>query len=110
MAPTPPYTAVIFTAQRTDVENEAYETAAWRMVELACQQPGYLGIESARDQTGLGITVSYWESAEAAKAWKNVGEHLLVQEAGRDRWYSSYTIRIATVEREYGFRAVSDSA
>lgn len=104
MAPVPPYTAVIFTAQLTGADSEAYEEAAERMVELAAVQPGYLGVESVRDAAGLEITVSYWESARAATGWKRVGEHLIVQQAARDRWYSSYTIRVATVEREYGFK------
>jgi len=54
--PTPPYYAVIFTSTRTNVDN-GYDETASKMVELAKQQPGVLGIESARDS--LGITVSY---------------------------------------------------
>ena len=60
--PKPPYYAVIFSSHRTDGDN-GYGEMAERMAELAAQQPGYLGMESARE--GLGITVSYWESLEA---------------------------------------------
>jgi heme-degrading monooxygenase HmoA len=97
--PPPPYTAVIFTSVRTDVDDGYAETAD-AMERLAEEQPGYLGIEAARD--GLGITVSYWASAEHARAWKNVAEHRLAQRRGRERWYRTYRVRIATVEREYG--------
>lgn len=72
-----------------------------RMDELAAQQPGYLGIESARE--GVGITVSYWATAEHARAWKAVAEHRGAQRLGREQWYSAYRVRVATVEREYGF-------
>ncbi len=65
--PPPPYYAVIFTSLRTDKEN-GYAAASKRMVELAILQPGFLGVESARED--LGITVSYWESIEAIKNWK----------------------------------------
>lgn len=99
--PPPPYTAVIFTSLRTEQDADGYATTAARMEELAAEQPGYLGLESAR--SGLGITVSYWASAADARAWKRVAEHVLAQEAGRDRWYRGYRVRIATVEREYGF-------
>lgn len=97
--PKPPYYAVIFTSLRTDGD-DGYGEMAERMVELAAQQPGFLGIESARD--GLGITVSYWDSLEAIKQWKANLEHKEAQKKGREQWYSSYRVRVAKVEREYG--------
>ena len=98
--PTAPYFAVIFTSERTAV-SDGYAEMSDRMVELAQQQPGYLGHESARD--GLGITVSYWESLEAIRDWKKNTEHLLAQKKGREDWYASYKTRICKVERDYGF-------
>jgi len=73
---------------------------AERMAELAAQQPGYLGMESARE--GLGITVSYWESLEAIRNWKQNAEHQEAQRRGHQQWYSSFRVRVAKVEREYG--------
>lgn len=101
--PKPPYYAVIFTSLRTEGDNGYTETAR-HMVELAAQQPGFLGIESARDD--VGVTVSYWESLEAIRAWKMNAEHLLAQERGRRDWYSAFKTRIAKVERDYGFGSV----
>ncbi len=97
--PKPPYYAVIFTNERTSVE-EGYQSMAERMVELAQLQPGFLGVESVRN--GLGITVSYWQSLEAIQQWKNNGEHLQAQRLGHEKWYQHFSIRIAKVEREYG--------
>ena len=97
--PKPPYYAVIFTSHRTDGDNGYGEMAA-RMAELAAQQTGYLGMESARE--GLGITVSYWESLEAIRNWKQNAEHQEAQRLGHQQWYSSFRVRIAKVEREYG--------
>lgn len=97
--PSPPYTAVIFTSLRTDGDN-GYAAMAQRMGELAPQQPGYLGEESARDD--LGITVSYWKDDAAAHAWKQVAEHLAAQERGQTAWFADYQVRIATVTRSYG--------
>jgi len=71
-----------------------------RMVDLAHRQPGFLGLESARQE--LGITVSYWDSLEAIQAWKQQGEHREAQESGRRHWYQDYSVRISKVEREYG--------
>ncbi|ACZ29320.1 conserved hypothetical protein [Xylanimonas cellulosilytica DSM 15894] len=97
--PEPPYTAVIFTSLRTPGD-QGYARMSERMVELAAQQPGFLGIESARE--GLGITVSYWSDDDAAAAWKQVHEHVVAQERGRSTWYEDYEVRIATVTRAYG--------
>jgi heme-degrading monooxygenase HmoA len=96
----PPYYAVIFSSILTD-DTDDYEVTANRMVELAKQQPGYLGIESARNE--IGITVSYWESLDAIVQWKNNAEHTLVRAQGRNTWYKKYSVRICKVEREYGF-------
>jgi heme-degrading monooxygenase HmoA len=101
--PEPPYTAVIFTSVRTDAGNDDYAVTAAAMDELAARQSGYLGVESARQD--IGITVSYWRTPADAAAWKAVAEHRLAQERGRAEWYAAYRVRIATVEREYGFPA-----
>ena len=100
--PEPPYYAVIFTAQRTAVEAGYGETAD-RMVELASQQPGFIGVESTRDETGLGITVSYWRSLDDIAAWKRHLDHTAARNDGRGRWYSHYELRVARVERAYGW-------
>ena len=98
--PAPPYYAVIFTSVRTDVPDGYADTAA-RMVELAQEQPGFLGVESARD--GVGITVSYWQSLDAIRAWTRQADHQIAQETGRAQWYTAYKTRICLVERDYGF-------
>ena len=98
--PEPPYYAVIFTSIRTEEENGYAETAD-RMAELAAQQPGFLGLESARND--IGITVSYWDNLDSIRNWKNNAEHLLVQQAGRDSFYKKYKTRVCKVERDYGF-------
>ena len=98
--PAPPYYAVIFTNTTTD-NMEGYEEMATQMVQLGRQQPGFLGIESARNE--IGITVSYWRDLESIKNWKQLAEHLQAQQTGRRQWYASYTTRIALVERDYSF-------
>ena len=95
-----PYYAVIFTTILQDNIDGYIETAE-RMEILAKQQPGYLGIESARNT--IGITVSYWESLEAITHWKNNVEHTEARNLGREKWYKQYQLRICKVEREYGF-------
>jgi heme-degrading monooxygenase HmoA len=99
VTPKPPYYAVIFTSHRTDGDS-GYSEMATKMVDLAAQQPGYLGIESARED--LGITVSYWSDLESIKGWKANIEHQQAQKSGHEKWYSSFKVRISKVERDYG--------
>lgn len=100
--PAPPYYAVIFSSRRTDGDH-GYADAAGRMLELAREQPGFLGVESARED-GLGITVSYWSSEAAILAWKQQAEHSAVREQGRSSWYSAFQTRVCKVERAYSFK------
>ncbi|MDH1441831.1 antibiotic biosynthesis monooxygenase [Pseudomonas sp. GD03721] len=99
--PEPPYYVVIFTSLRTEVD-AGYAEAAQRMLELAAQQPGFLGVESARSD-GLGITLSCWQSEEAIRAWREHAEHSAVREQGRADWYAAFATRVAKVERAYSF-------
>ncbi|HXS41831.1 MAG TPA: antibiotic biosynthesis monooxygenase [Stellaceae bacterium] len=98
--PSPPYFAVIFTAQRKPGD-DGYAAMARVMFELAAQQPGYLGVEHARGADGLGITVAYFTDEAAVRAWKANAEHRAAQRLGIERWYSRYQIRVAKVERAY---------
>lgn len=99
--PAPPYYAVIFSSLRTEGD-QGYGQAANRMLALAQKQPGFLGVESARED-GLGITVSYWASEAAILAWKQHAEHSEMREQGRSTWYSAFHTRVCKVERAYLF-------
>lgn len=103
--PEPPYVAVIFTSLRNPGD-DGYTATADEMERLAAEQPGYLGIETARDQ--VGITVSYWRTEADARAWKQVAEHQAAQRKGITDWYADYTVRIATVSRDYRHPAGRD--
>jgi len=98
-----PYYAVIFSSERTSAEPDEYVAMAERMIVLARQQPGFLGVESARGSDGAGITVSYWRDRESIKAWKDVAEHKAAQQFGREEWYRNFKVRICRVEDEYSF-------
>ena len=99
--PEPPYFAVIFTSLRTEGER-GYGAVAERMEELAGQQPGFLGVESARGSDGFGITVSYWRSEADIRAWRVDTEHLAAQDAGKRVWYAEYHVRVCEVRRAWG--------
>ncbi|WP_304458597.1 antibiotic biosynthesis monooxygenase family protein [Alicyclobacillus sendaiensis] len=96
----PPYYAVIFTSVRTEGDG-GYGEMAERMAKLVADQPGFLGMDSAR--AGIGITVCYWDSLESIQRWKEIEEHRVAQTLGQREWYKSYRVRICKVEMEYGW-------
>jgi heme-degrading monooxygenase HmoA len=100
--PEPPYYVVIFSSVRTEGDN-GYAEMADKMVELASQQDGFLGVESARNE--VGITVSYWRDLDSIRKWKENVDHSVAREKGRAEWYKSFKTRIAQVERDYGFES-----
>lgn len=95
-----PYYAVIFASSRTP-DDRGYEATANRMLELAAEQDGFLGVESTRGGDGFGITVSYWRTKGAIAIWRSQMEHVMAQEMGKQNWYEHYVTRVACVERDY---------
>lgn len=98
--PQPPYYIVAFSSLRTEGD-QGYAAMADAMADLASEQPGYLGVESARGADGFGITNSYWTDEASLIAWKEIAKHLLAQKLGKERWYQHYALRVAKVERAY---------
>lgn len=101
--PTPPYYAVIFSSLLSE-QTEGYKEASQRMIALAGIQPGFLGVDAAREQD-FGITVSCWRDLQSIEAWKTQAEHLEAQRMGKQRWYREFRIHISRVERAYEFTA-----
>jgi heme-degrading monooxygenase HmoA len=95
-----PYYAVIFTSTLTE-NDSGYTEMAKQMENLAKEQPGYLGFESAKSE--VGISVSYWETLKSIADWKAQTDHRFAQEKGIKDWYQWYKVRICRVEREYDF-------
>ena len=90
----PPYYAVIFTTTLSD-QQEGYVEMAKKMEELAQEQPGFLGMDSARAE--IGITISYWASLDAIDLWRKNAKHNKAKALGKSKWYASYDLKICKV-------------
>ena len=99
----PPYYAVIFSSQR-GIDDPSYNQMTEFLETLAQVQPGFLGIESARNIDGKGITISYWKSLEDIKGWKKQTDHQSAQQQGQENWYQYYKFEISLVQRVYEFK------
>ena len=95
-----PYYSVIFTSTLKE-DIVGYNTMAEKMENLAKDQDGFLGIDSARNS--VGITVSYWKTIESIQNWKTQVDHFEAIQKGKTDWYKWYNVKICKVEREYSF-------
>ncbi len=94
--------AVIFTSQHSK-NTDGYAEMDLRLEELVKTMPGFLGVNSCRNEQGFGITISYWKSLEDIKHWKTNPAHQQAQQLGKEKWYQHYKIKICKIEREYEF-------
>lgn len=95
---------MIFRSIRTNSHNELYESYSQKMEELVKTIPGYLSHYSHRDPVSRsGVTISYFESLEAIKTWREHPEHKEVQRLGRELFYSWYEIQVVKVDKQYEF-------
>ena len=102
--PEPPYFVVIFTTVRTSHDDAGYAETASAMNTLAARQEGFLGVDStARGEDGMAITASYWRDEASIRDWKQQVDHTAARNMGREKWYRSYTLRVAKVDRAYEF-------
>jgi heme-degrading monooxygenase HmoA len=90
---------VIFRARIRSHDAEYVEVAA-RMRDLALGEFGCIEFHAVTDGSDE-VALSYWPSEESIRAWKAHPEHVLAQQAGRERWYESYSVQITRVTREY---------
>ncbi len=93
--PAAPFYAVIFISKKSN-DLDGYEEMDSRMMEMAQQQPGYLGYSSVSKPEG-GIFISYWKDESSIDNWRKNMDH---REAKADAktWYSYYHSMISRVE------------
>lgn len=98
---------VIFRARIRSFDAE-YSRLAERMRALALEEFGCLefhAVTEGRDE----IAISYWRDEESIRAWKEHPEHVLAQQAGRERWYESYSVQVAEIQRQYSHARLDDT-
>jgi heme-degrading monooxygenase HmoA len=91
--------AVIFKAEFKQQDREYAETAK-RMRELARIKYGCLEFVSLCEGE-KELSISYWESEDQIRRWKQDEEHVEAQEKGKSLWYKSYSIEVTRITRAY---------
>tara|TARA_B110000438_G_scaffold229245_1_gene223960 strand:+ start:734 stop:985 length:252 start_codon:yes stop_codon:yes gene_type:complete len=69
-------------------------------------QNRFIEIESYREKSGKGVTISFQKSIAAIQEWKEHSAHLRAQKYGREVAYSNYTIKICEAQRKYDLKRI----
>lgn len=93
---------VIFKATVAQFDDEYFQTAQ-SLKELAFSKYGCLDFVSVTEGDEE-IAISYWETEQQIRDWKNDPVHKQAQVLGRERWYKSYSVEICELKRKYGSR------
>ena len=97
---------VIFRSTRKLDDGQLYSLWSEKMENLVKTIDGYEHHFGFRDETTRGgVTVSYFKSLEAISQWRQLDEHKVAQQLGRDSFYEEYSIQVSEVLRDYGFKS-----
>ena len=99
----PPFYAAILndnTHKRLEDANHLAPTD--EMVSLAPGQPGFLGLETSKDQKGRWVAVSYWRDMNALNAWEQRGDFEIRKRFGGASLSDTCALRITKVNRKLG--------
>jgi heme-degrading monooxygenase HmoA len=86
------YLVVFRNRKRVEIDRGAYALDAAAMERLAQAQPGFLSFKSYLAEDGEVVALSEWADEAVARAWRQVAEHRLVQQHGREAYYQDYTL------------------
>lgn len=95
-----------FSSILKDMEDLQYLEFSKKMLENVIYIKGFIEIESYRENSGKGVTISFQKSIAAIQEWKEVSAHLRAQKYDREVVYSNYTIKICEAQREYDFKRI----
>ena len=97
-----PYCAAILTV-RLNSAHAAFEIMMDKMMQVATQQKGYLGMEQAQDEEN--IYISYWQDVDSIHAWQAHSLYTRAESLGENFWFEAYQLRVVEVREQKNFVA-----
>ena len=91
--------AVIFRAVIRKLDPE-YAELAERLRRIAIETYGCREF-CAYTEGNQEVAISYWDSEQQIREWKQDPLHQRAQRLGSERWYESYRVQVVEVKREY---------
>jgi heme-degrading monooxygenase HmoA len=78
--------------KRADMDASAYAADAELMEQTAAAMPGFLSVKTFQSDDGETVTISEWESLDAARNWGRHPDHAIVQQRGKNDYYAEYAL------------------
>jgi heme-degrading monooxygenase HmoA len=96
--------AVIFEVHPDPAQKDRYLDLAAQLRPQLEKIDGFISIErfASLSTEGKILSLSFWRDEEAVAQWRNLPEHRIAQEAGREEIFKDYRLRVAYVQRDYG--------
>lgn len=94
---------VFRTRLKPDANLEVLGQLGQRMYEIASSMPGYISYKDFTAEDGESVSVVEFESLETLQAWREHPEHKVVQQRGRDEFFTDYRVQVCTPVRDYHF-------
>ena len=94
---------VVFRSRLAAGVGADYAETADAMLAKARTMPGFVEFKHFTSDDGERLALIHWESAETLRAWAEDLEHQDAQRRSRERWYTTYTIEVAEVQRTSRF-------
>ncbi|HVV75355.1 MAG TPA: antibiotic biosynthesis monooxygenase [Mycobacteriales bacterium] len=79
--------------------NPSYGEHAGRISELARTMPGYVDHKTFTADDGERVTVVTFADRSGHDAWRLQADHVEAQRAGVAKYYETYSLQVATVEK-----------
>jgi heme-degrading monooxygenase HmoA len=98
---------IVFKSKLRDGVEADYGTRAEAIYNLATGMPGLISAEDYKAESGERVSIIEWDTMEHLIAWRDHPEHLKAQQEGRDKYYASYSISIAQVQRSSAYDATT---
>jgi heme-degrading monooxygenase HmoA len=93
----------VFRSRLRDDAEEGYGPTADEMERLGRAMPGFVDFETFTSADGERLALVTFADAASQAAWRTHVDHRAAQQAGRDRWYSRYTIQVCETLSARGF-------
>ncbi|MHA7845117.1 antibiotic biosynthesis monooxygenase family protein [Serratia sp. D1N4] len=95
---------VLFELQAVEGQQQTYVDLVNKLTPLLEPMDGFIGVECFQSTVNPEkvLSVTTWRDEEAVVQWRNVQAHLSAQQAGRDKIFHDYRVRVTSVIRDYG--------
>ncbi len=93
---------VLFRARtRPDHDASEYGRLFEQMLEKVQELPGFIDIAGFAGEDGSELALVRFDSPADVEQWRDHPDHVETRRRGREEFFDSYDITIATVSRQY---------